>query len=199
MDDCQFPLPGVEPAEDGEGDMVSSLADEGVELDGPAGLSRTVIEALEPRCTLGSGVKSAGLVVDSRLAMVMGRKRSRVRSKISEPMAPMAPEYRSLRILDSLTKNSAKSRTRSASSAALASLSAKALNLSIVARENWSTVWPTTICRFSGLTGDLGPGVMLSLSWNGPLDEDRLCGGGVGRAFGAMEWCGSGVARGRWG
>jgi hypothetical protein len=56
----------------------------------------------------------------------MGRKRSLVRSKISEPMAPIADEYLSRLSLDSLTTKSAKSFTRSASVFADASFSANA-------------------------------------------------------------------------
>jgi hypothetical protein len=187
LPDCQFPLPGVDVADDddGDGDTVTlSLADDGAELDG-----HDATVGVETRCDLDSADDGPGdAATESLLVTVMGRNRSRVKSNISDPMAPMAPLYRSLLILDSLTKNSANRRTRAASSAALASFSANVLNLSTVARENCSTVCLTTICRVSGLVGDLGPGVIVSTSWNGPREEERLCGGGVGRAFGAMVW-----------
>lgn len=61
------------------------------------------------------GVQISWEVFDSRRELAAGRNRSRVRSKISDPIAPIAVEYRSLRILDSLTIKSAKRRTRSAS------------------------------------------------------------------------------------
>ena len=123
-------------------------------------------------------------LVDSRLA-AMGRKRSRVKSRISEPMAPIAAPYRSLRILDSPTKNSANSRTRSASLAAADSLWAKAVKRSMVSWVNSSVVWLMTACR----EGDSGAGVSISLPI--PLcepDDDRLPVGGVGRALGASGW-----------
>lgn len=61
------------------------------------------------------GVQMSWDVFDSRRELVTGRNRSLVRSKISDPIAPIAVEYRSRRILDSLTIKSAKRRTRSAS------------------------------------------------------------------------------------
>lgn len=76
----------------------------------------------------------------------MGRNRSLVRSKISEPMAPMADEYLSLRCLDSPTMKSAKSLTRSASDLAEASAWAKAWNRSMLPWQNCSAVWLITTC-----------------------------------------------------
>lgn len=70
----------------------------------------------------------------------MGRNRSLVRSKISEPMAPMADEYLSLRNLDSLTMKSVNSLTRSASDLAVASAWAKVWNRSMLPWQNWSAV-----------------------------------------------------------
>jgi hypothetical protein len=64
-------------------------------------------------------------------ALVYGRKRSRVSSKISDPIASIALAYLSLLIRDSETKNSANMRTRSESVAAVASRLAKALCRSI--------------------------------------------------------------------
>lgn len=82
----------------------------------------------------------------------------------------MAAEYRSLRTLDSLTKNSANKRILSASSAADASLWANASNRSIVPRENWSGVWLIADWREIGWDGDEGAGTRLPTA----LDEDRL-------------------------
>lgn len=70
------------------------------------------------------------------VAISIGRNKSRVKSKISEPIAPMAVEYLSRRILDSLTMKSANRRTRSASMEAAASLSAKSRKRSIAAAAN---------------------------------------------------------------
>lgn len=112
------------------GDIGTELAEGGAELDSPCfELSPWNADPIEPRCDLlgndDCGVHSLPCeVVDSR-RLTMGRNRSRVKSNISEPMAPMAAEYRSLLILDSLTMKSAKRRTRSASSAAAASSWAK--------------------------------------------------------------------------
>jgi hypothetical protein len=132
LDDCQFWLA------DGLGDGGAGWLDVGV-LPPRA-------DPIEPRCDLGSddcGVSSTVPLVtefvDSRLAGI-GRNRSRVRSRISDPIAPMAAPYRSRRILDSLTKNSANNRTRSASFGAVASFRAKAAKRSMVPRANCSVL-----------------------------------------------------------
>jgi hypothetical protein len=148
---------------DPEGDGEGALADEGV-LDWK-GLSWIGFDPVDPRWDLdGSdvcGVNSAALGVDDAadsLLWAIGRKRSLLRSNISEPIALMALEYRSLRIRDSLTKNSANSRTLSASSAACASFSAKSWKRPMLPRENCSTDWLMTVWRVSGLDGDSGAG-----------------------------------------
>lgn len=101
-------------------------ADPGAEL-GPASAGK--VAPKEPRCErVGSddcGVHSSWEVVDVRLVVIIGWNRSRDRSKISEPMAPIADEYLSRRIRDSFTMKSANKRTRSASVPAVASLAAK--------------------------------------------------------------------------
>lgn len=102
----------------------------------------------------------------------------------------MAEEYLSRRILDSLTMKSAKSRTLSASEADFASFMANARNLSIAPEQNWSAVCVTTTCfvTVAADEADKGavPGVdMLSLDWE--LEADRVCGGGVGSAFGTID------------
>ena len=84
-------------------------------------------------------------VIDSRRTEFIGRNRSRLKSKISDPIAPMAEEYLSRRILDSVTIKSEKRRTRSASVAADASLIANDLNLSMDPVANSAAVWLTTI------------------------------------------------------
>jgi hypothetical protein len=88
--DCQFPFAGVDAADDddGDGDMTPvSLAEDGAELDGPG-----VTVGVETRWDLQSADEGPGdATTGSRLVTVMGRNRSRVKSKISDPMAPMAP------------------------------------------------------------------------------------------------------------
>ena len=154
----------------------------------------------EFRCDdLGSGVCGAAHSLiceapESRLGGCMGRNRSLVRSKISEPIAPMAAEYLSRRSRDSLTMKSAKSLTRSASDLADASACAKAWNRSMLHWQNWSAVWLMTVCLF--ITVDLADtGVDMTLPidpWISgraaceELEADRLCGGGVGSALGAV-------------
>lgn len=91
LPDCQFALPGVEVADDddaGDDDMmILSFAEDGAELDGA---DDTV--GVETRWDLGSADEGPGdAITGSRLVTVMGRNRSRVRSNISDPMAPMAP------------------------------------------------------------------------------------------------------------
>lgn len=96
---------------------IGTPAEVGAELDGPGAVK---VEPADPRWDLvvsdeDNGVNSLPWeVVDSRL-VTMGRKRSRVKSNISDPIAPIAAEYRSRLIRDSLTMNSAKSLTLSAS------------------------------------------------------------------------------------
>lgn len=121
-------------------------------------------DPMEPRCDrLGSedcGVNSTALaweVNDSRRA-AMGRNRSLVRSKISEPIAPMADEYLSRRSLDSLTTNSANSLTLSASVDTDASFCAKAWKRSMLPRQNWSDVCLTTASRVIVREGERGGG-----------------------------------------
>lgn len=100
----------------------------------------------------------------------------------------MAAPYRSRRILDSLTKNSANSRTRSASLGAVASFWANAAKRSTVPRANCSVLCVTTICFVSGGLGDCG--ALRGKSGPSPRcdEDDRLPVGGVGRAFGARAW-----------
>lgn len=66
----------------------------------------------------------------------MGRNKSLVRSRISEPIAPIADEYLSLRSLDSFTIKSANSLTRSVSELAAASARAKIWNRSMLPWQN---------------------------------------------------------------
>ena len=110
-------------AEPGDG---GKRPDTGAEL-GPG--SAWKLAPKEPRCERvgsdDSGVHSSWEVVDVRLVVIMGRNRSRVRSNISDPMAPIADEYLSRRIRDSFTMKSANKRTRSESVVAVASLAAK--------------------------------------------------------------------------
>jgi hypothetical protein len=65
-------------------------------------------------------------VLDSLRGVLYGRKRSRVNSRISDPIASIAPAYLSLRRRDSVTINSANIRTRSSLLVAAASFWAKA-------------------------------------------------------------------------
>lgn len=136
--DCQFALFEGPPL--GETGMP---AEAGAECDCCCAVSRPKTEFIELRCDLVSDIGGANSLVcdvlESRLVR-MGRNKSRVKSKISEPMAPIAELYLSRRILDSLTKNSANILTRSASEAAVASCRAKAWKRSIVAVQNWSAV-----------------------------------------------------------
>ncbi len=118
FDVCQFWLAGGPGDEGGAAAAACWLA---------VGVLPPSADPIDPRCDVGwddcgvgSTVPLVAELVDSRRAGI-GRNRSRVKSRTSEPMAPMAAPYRSRRILDSLTKNSAKSRTRSASLAAVAS------------------------------------------------------------------------------
>ena len=137
----QFALPAGGPPF-GE---VGRLADAGAELDRPSEWWK--LDPMESRCELlrsvDEGVHSSCEVPDSRrdeAVVAIGLNKSRVRSNISEPMAPMAVAYRSLRIRDSLTIKSANMRTLSASVAASASLDAKDLKRSTVALANCSAV-----------------------------------------------------------
>ena len=116
----------------------------------------------------------------------IGRNRSRVKSKISEPMAPIADAYRSRRTRDSFTTNSANKRTRSASEVDAASCWAKALKRPIVPAENCSAVWFTAI-SFVYVSRE-------ELAANCEEEEDRLWGGGVGRALGTAAVALVGVA-----
>lgn len=104
-------------------------------------------------------------------------------------MALMDVEYRSLRILDSLTMKSANSRTLSASSVAEASFCAKDLNLSMVSWQKRSGVCLVTeslvtLIDFEewgvGMTGSSAIRVV-------EAEADRLWGGGVGKALGAID------------
>lgn len=76
--------------------------------------------------------------VDSRRELLYGRKRSRVSSRISDPMESMAEAYLSLRIRDSDTIKSANMRTRSPSVAAAASFCENVWCRSTAARANCS-------------------------------------------------------------
>lgn len=77
---------------------------------------------LLPGATDDSGVHPLVFeTVDSRRELLYGRNKSRVSSRISEPIISIADEYRSRRSRDSVTINSAKMRTRSPSVAAFAS------------------------------------------------------------------------------
>jgi len=111
----------------------------------------------------------------------MGRNKSRVKSRISEPIAPIAAPYRSRRILDSITKNSANKRTLSASLVADASFSANVAKRSTVPRANCWVVCVTTTCFVRTRVGE-----------RGAPEDARLPVGGVGSALGAMAWYVSG-------
>jgi hypothetical protein len=124
--EVQFVLIGGGPL----GDMVR-LADVGAE----PGCDSRKREFIEFRLDLLSdicGVQSLICELLESRRIFMGRKRSLVRSKISEPMAPMADEYLSRLNLDSFTTKSANSFTRSASVFAEASFSANTWKRSIV-------------------------------------------------------------------
>lgn len=119
-------------------------AEPGAEL-GPASAGR--LDPKEPLCErVGSdesGVHSSCDVADARLVdvvLIIGRNRSLVRSKISEPIAPIAEAYLSRRMRDSLTMKSANSLTRSASEAATASFAVKAWKRSMLALANCSAL-----------------------------------------------------------
>ena len=100
-------------------------------------------------------------------------------------MAPMAVPYRSRRILDSLTKNSANNRTRSASLDAVASFWANAVKRSTVPRANCPMLWVTTVCLVNGCEGDCGALRRTSDPIPRCDEDERLPVGGVGRALGA--------------
>lgn len=109
----------------------------------------------------------------------MGRNKSRVRSRISEPIAPMADEYLSRRILDSLTMKSANMRTRSASLIASASFAANTRKRDTAAAANCSGLCAKRTCWVAGALSLVEPSFGLE------PDPHRIWGGGVGRAFGA--------------
>lgn len=136
---------------------VGKFADAGAELDGPSPREAEPMESLyDAAGSVEAGVHCSCDVAESRLEGAMGRNRSRVRSKVSEPMALMAAEYLSRRILDSLTKKSANNRTLSASLDAAASLSAKARNRSTAAAANWFAFCVTILCLDTGVVTDAG-------------------------------------------
>lgn len=139
---------------DGEDEPASLDLDPGLEFDRDPGLEGALELDLvsgyccalslmaafdEALCDCGStddwGVYSPVLeMVESLRGRLLGRNKSRVSSRISEPMASIAKAYLSLRILDSLTMNSAKIRTLSVSVVALASLCTNISCLSAAAR-----------------------------------------------------------------
>ena len=97
----------------------------------------------DPLCDLGpvddSGVQALEReVVDSLRGLLYGRNRSRVSSRISEPIASIALAYLSRLIRDSVTIKSANIRTRSLSVVAEASFCANDLCRSIAARAKCS-------------------------------------------------------------
>lgn len=105
------------------------------------------IEPLWDRCPEDdSGVQALERERSDSLRLLGGRKRSRVSSRISEPMASMAEAYFSRRRRDSVTMKSAKIRTRSVSLDAASSRCAKALWRSIAARANPSAGGITCSC-----------------------------------------------------
>lgn len=170
------------------GDDAGRPADAGAELGVPMPWVPSLgCKAFGPEDDAGVHSPSCDMA-DSRLGAAIGRNKSRVRSKISEPMAPMAEEYLSRRILDSLTIRSANMRTRSASVGAAASLAAKARNRSTAAAANCSAVWATTRCLDTGPAAADGGGREASRGLE--LDVDRVWGGGVGSAFSATDCCG---------
>lgn len=125
------------------------------------GLSCCVLAMIELLCDLLPGpVDESGVqplvrdTVDSRRELLYGRKRSRVSSKISEPMPSIAEAYLSLRIRDSVTMNSANIRTRSPSVAAAASFCENAWCRSMAARAKCSAgeagSWSAIDCRDVG-------------------------------------------------
>lgn len=132
-----------------------------------------------------SGVYSSGeATADARLSVTIGLNRSLVKSKISDPIAPIAVAYLSRRTRDSLTMKSAKRRTRSASVVAAASWEANAWNRSTAPAANCSALCVMTRCFDIGVVADIG-GLEFSLAFI--LEADLVCGGGVGSAFGAID------------
>jgi hypothetical protein len=173
------------------GEMGTWLAD-----DGPEPVCTSCIELRwDLMASEDCGVHSPPAdVPDSRLDD-MGRKRSRVRSNISEPMTPIAWAYRSLLSRDSLTMKSANKRTRSASLSAAASLLANARKRSMAASPNCSADCETTVTLVGGSeAADAGacrisegvPAPLVSIG-AGRMDRMCCCGGGVGSAFGTPD------------